>query len=77
MSTPTLTEDEIAELREIYSHYDANDDGVMQIREFAALLDALDADLTEEQVAAGMAALDADGNGLIDFDEFVAWWADR
>ena len=78
MPTPAeLTEDQLAELREVFSHYDKNNNGVMERGEFSALLDALDAGLTPEQVEAGLDALDENHNGTIEFDEFVAWWGDR
>ncbi len=77
MPVGRLSDDDIAEIREIFSHYDKNENGVIERSEFKALLDALEADLTDEEVQAGLDALDDNKNGLIDFDEFVAWWADR
>ena len=49
----------------------------MESNELAALLDALGAEMSESEVATGLRALDEDGNGTIEFDEFAAWWADR
>jgi calmodulin len=72
-----LTEEDIEEIREIFEHFDANHDGVIQRSEFKALLEALDADLEPEEVQAGLDALDDNHNGVIDFDEFLAWWSDR
>lgn len=77
MSADRLTDDEIAEIREIYSHYDDNGNGVIEVGELAALLDALGAELTSGQLDAAMKSLDTDGSGKIEFDEFVAWWADH
>ena len=72
-----LTDEDIAEIREIFSHYDKNDNGVMDAGEFKNLLVALDAQMNDDEVAAGLAALDENENGTIEFDEFIAWWADR
>ena len=72
-----LTDDEQAEIREIFDHYDADKNGTIERSEFAALLAALDADMSEDEIATGMKALDDNHNGRIDFDEFVAWWTDR
>lgn len=72
-----LRDEDIEEIREIFDHYDANGDGVIQRSEFAALLEALDANLTPEQVQAGLDSLDENRNGQIEFDEFVAWWGER
>lgn len=78
MSTERLlTDDEIDELREIFSHYDHNENGVIDRGEFRALLDALDARLTEEEIDAGLRAVDTNGNGQIEFEEFLEWWANH
>lgn len=72
-----MSEDSLAEIREIFSHFDRDANGSIDIGEFDALLRALDAQASDEETKAGLEALDADGNGKIDFDEFVAWWSDR
>lgn len=72
-----LTDDELAEIREIFSHFDHDSNGSIDISEFDALMRALDAQGSEEETNAGLEALDANHNGKIDFDEFVAWWSDR
>lgn len=77
MPTRQLTDDELAELREIFSHFDHNENGVIEVAEFSALLEALDADFSAEEVAAGLEALDTNDNGTIEFNEFVDWWADH
>ena len=76
MGTP-LTDDEMAEIREIFDFYDEDKNGTIEHSEVAHLLKALDADMSEEEVSAGLQALDDNHNGRIDFDEFVAWWGDR
>ena len=77
MSENRLNEDELAEIKEIFTHYDADKNGTIERSEFANLLKALDADMSDEEVAAGLDALDDNHNGKIDFDEFLAWWGDR
>lgn len=71
-----LSEEQVAEVREIFSHYDTDGNGVIDVGEFSNLLNALDADLTDEQIKAGLNSLDDNQNGMIEFDEFIAWWAD-
>ncbi len=72
-----LSDEDIEEIREIFNHFDANGDGVIQRSEFAKLLEALDAELQPEEIQAGLDSLDENHNGVIDFEEFVAWWGDR
>jgi calmodulin len=72
-----LSDDALAELHEIFDHFDKNKNGKIESNELAALLDALGAEMSDAEVATGLRALDDDGNGTIEFDEFVAWWADR
>ena len=72
-----MTDDDIAEIREIFGHFDKDGNGVMDASEFAKLLEALGAEMTADEIDAGLRALDDNRNGIIDFDEFVAWWADR
>ena len=80
-STPStagkLTDDQIEELREIFLHYDHNGNGVIDRAEFGALLEALDAQLTEEEIDAGLRAIDDNRNGQIEFEEFIEWWANH
>ena len=40
-------------------------------------MDALDADLDEEQARLGFTSLDTNHDGLVDFTEFCAWWGGR
>ena len=77
MSADRPDPDNIEEIREIFSHFDKNGDGVIERNEFATLLAALDASVEPEEIQAGLDALDDNRNGLIDFDEFVDWWSNR
>tara|TARA_R110002096_G_scaffold350395_2_gene543531 strand:- start:118464 stop:118667 length:204 start_codon:yes stop_codon:yes gene_type:complete len=67
----------MAELREIFEHYDKDKSGSIESSELTTLLNALDAGMSEAEIATGLRALDEDGNGTIEFDEFVAWWTNR
>lgn len=72
-----ISDEAMAELREIFNHFDKNQNGKIESSEFSALLEALGADMSEFEVTTGLRALDDDGNGTIEFEEFAAWWADR
>ncbi|MEE2828554.1 MAG: EF-hand domain-containing protein [Myxococcota bacterium] len=65
------------EIRQTFEHFDRNGNGTIEVGELARLLEALGASPSAEELAAGLEALDGNRNGMIDFDEFVAWWSDR
>jgi|TARA_R100000005_G_scaffold79178_4_gene46366 Ca2+-binding EF-hand superfamily protein len=65
------------ELRENFDHFDRNGDGKIELKEFAALLEGLDALEPGEDPQVGFRAIDSDGSGVVEFDEFVAWFQDR
>ena len=48
----SLTDDEIEEIREIFSHFDADGNGVIEYDEFGALLRALDETIGEDEIRA-------------------------
>jgi calmodulin len=63
-----------AEVREIFDHYDRTGSGRIAARQFARICEALGVELDEEELQAGLAVVDADGDGQIQWDEFVSWW---
>jgi len=71
------SDEQIAEIREIFKHFDNDGNGTMEARELAKLLTTLGGDDAADELDAAMEALDVDHNGTIDFNEFVAWWTDR
>ena len=76
MATQTPNEEEIDELREAFDYNDRDADGRIQIDEFSAMLDELEAEMTRREVEIGFKDIDTNDDGLIDFDEFVAWWTE-
>jgi calmodulin len=69
-------EEELDELREAFDYNDRDSDGRMQLDEFAAMLDELEADMTGKEIEIGFKDIDTNDDGLIDFEEFVDWWAE-
>ena len=65
------------ELREIFGHFDDDDNGCIDRAEFGRLMDALGADAPKNELDMGFDLIDADDNGKIDFEEFAQWWANR
>jgi Ca2+-binding EF-hand superfamily protein len=69
-------EEELDELREAFDYNDRDNDGRIQLDEFAAMLDELEADMSANEVEIGFKDIDTNDDGLIDFAEFVAWWTE-
>lgn len=65
------------ELRENFDYFDANGDGKLDLKEFTSLMKALDALEPGESAALGFKAIDSDSSGVVEFDEFVHWFAQR
>ncbi|HKZ74461.1 MAG TPA: EF-hand domain-containing protein [Steroidobacteraceae bacterium] len=57
-----------------FAQSDTDNDRYINLAEFRELLGNLEADLSDEEARIGFGEIDTDGNGLIDFDEFLAWW---
>jgi Ca2+-binding EF-hand superfamily protein len=70
------TEEELDELREAFDYNDRDGDGRIQLDEFSAMLDELEAQMTGSDIEIGFQDIDTNDDGLIDFQEFVAWWGE-
>lgn len=65
------------EIKEIFDHFDGDDNGTIDCEEFMRLLNALGADSTREECEIGFESIDSDNNGTIDFNEFISWWTSQ
>ena len=72
-----MTDTSVKELRKNFKHFDANNDGKIELDEFAALMNTLSEGESIEEISMGFSAIDTDGSGVIDFEEFAAWFSDR
>merc|ERR1719430_585374 len=63
--------DEEAELREAFKIFDRDKDGYISMKELKKVASMLGTMLTKEELDEFMAEADADGNGKLDYDEFV------
>eukprot|EP00741_Cyanophora_paradoxa_P005884 tig00000113_g5702.t1 len=66
-----LSEQEIAEFREIFNLVDVDHGGSISKEELGQLMHTLGLRPSQEELDAMVAEIDQDGNGEIDFDEFV------
>jgi calmodulin/calcium-binding protein CML/plastin-2 len=69
-------EEELDELREAFDYNDRDGDGRIQLDEFSDMLDELEAQMSDTDIEIGFKDIDTNDDGLIDFQEFVAWWAE-
>jgi Ca2+-binding EF-hand superfamily protein len=76
MANDKPNEEELDELREAFDYNDRDGDNRIQVDEFAAMLDELEADMTRSEIEIGFKDIDTNDDGLIDFQEFVAWWTE-
>jgi Ca2+-binding EF-hand superfamily protein len=61
-------------LRDRFARFDHDTDGKIDEAEFAKLLDELGLGYSGVQVHAAFTAIDVDGSGRIELEEFRAWW---
>merc|ERR1712224_761215 len=66
-----LSEDQVAELRKAFDVMDANKDGVVTKDELKTLLKGLGEEVTDEVVDEMINIADENGDGKVQFDEFV------
>jgi Ca2+-binding EF-hand superfamily protein len=76
MAKTRPNEEELDELREAFDYNDRDNDGRIQLDEFAAMLDELEAEMTSKEVEIGFKDIDTNDDGLVDFAEFVDWWTE-
>lgn len=57
-------------IREVFNLFDSNRDGTVSIEELKIALQALDSQLSKEELRELAKSIDVDGNGFIDFEEF-------
>ena len=65
------------ELRENFDYFDSNNDGKLDLEEFAGLMEALGALEHGDDAGLGFREIDSDGSGTVEFDEFSRWFSAR
>jgi len=72
-----ITEKRIAELREAFEIFDRDRDGYITIKELAEIMRNLGHPPTEGEVQDMISEVDIDGNGNINFQEYISLMARR
>ena len=76
MTEKKLDEEELDEIRETFDYNDRDEDGLIDLEEFADMLDDLEADMSDAETREGFHEIDTNHDGKIDFGEFAAWWTE-
>merc|ERR1712072_1685595 len=66
-----LTEEQLDEIREAFSLFDADASGMIDVRELKAAMRALGFEVKNEELKKMVSDVDNDGNGTIEFGEFL------
>ncbi|MBE1301114.1 MAG: EF-hand domain-containing protein [Alteromonadaceae bacterium] len=72
--TKDLDQERIAQIREEFDYFDKDKNGDIDQGEFWELLKILSPKASEEQAAEGFSLIDENSDGVINFEEFLAWW---
>ena len=67
----TLTDEQIAEFKEAFALFDKDGDGTITTKELGTVMRSLGQNPTEAELQDMINEVDADGNGTIDFPEFL------
>ena len=69
-----LTEEHIAKVRREFEYFDRDSSGQLDVKEFRELFKVIAPEASRKEADAAFSAIDEDGSGLIEFDEFLEWW---
>jgi len=70
-----LSEEQISEFKEAFSLFDKDNDGTVTTHELGTVMRSLGQNPTEAELKDMINEVDADGNGTIDFPEFLTMMA--
>ncbi|KAL1199982.1 Calmodulin-like protein 8 [Cardamine amara subsp. amara] len=71
MEETALTKDQIIEFKEAFCLFDKDGDGCITVEELASVIRSLDKNPTEQELQDIITEIESDGNGTIEFAEFL------
>lgn len=72
-----ISEAQALKLAAQFVRFDLNDDGVLELSEVEKLFQDLGLNLSTSEVEAAIEVLDQRKTGVVEFDEFAAWYTNR
>ncbi|MEM0910724.1 MAG: EF-hand domain-containing protein [Pseudomonadota bacterium] len=69
-----LSQEQVDAIRKDFDFFDLDKDGEINLKEFVELLTILSPKTKASHVEEGFNLIDSNGDGSIDFNEFLAWW---
>ncbi|XP_048440522.1 calmodulin-like protein 11 isoform X2 [Pyrus x bretschneideri] len=72
-----LSEEQIVEFKEAFCLFDKDGDGCITVDELATVIRSLDQNPTEKELHDMISEVDVDGNGTIEFAEFLSLMANK
>ena len=70
-----MTDEQIAEFKEAFSLFDKNGDGKITTTELSTVMRSLGLNPTQAELQSMINEVDVDGNGTVDFPEFLSLMA--
>lgn len=70
----SLTEQEVAKIREDFEFFDRDQNGQIDLAEFIEMLTVLSPKTKANRVEEGFSLIDDNNDGYISFEEFLSWW---
>ena len=66
-----FTEEQIAQYKDAFNQLDVDGNGVINVEELGTAMKSIGKDTSEENLQTMITLVDKDGDGKIDFDEFL------